>query len=53
MTRLDDVVTDIADLLGPPLEDLVGAAREMAYRHSSALTAPPPEGRSPSYGPIS
>jgi hypothetical protein len=29
MTRLDDVVTDIADLLGPPLQALDGAAREM------------------------
>jgi hypothetical protein len=29
MTRLEDVVTDIADLLGPPLQALDGAAREM------------------------
>ena len=30
MTRLDDVVTDIADLLGPPLQALDGAVSEMA-----------------------
>ena len=29
MTRLDDVITDIADLLGPPLQALNGAATEM------------------------
>jgi hypothetical protein len=29
MTSLDDVVPDIADLLCPPVQDLVGAAREM------------------------
>jgi hypothetical protein len=30
MTRLDDVVTDIADLLGPPLQAFDAAAKEMA-----------------------
>jgi hypothetical protein len=30
VTRLDDVVTDIADLLGPPLQAFNGAATEMA-----------------------
>jgi hypothetical protein len=30
MTRLDDVVSNIADLLGPPLQAFDGAAKEMA-----------------------
>jgi hypothetical protein len=30
MTRLDDIVTDIADVLGPPLEAFNAAAKEMA-----------------------
>ena len=47
MTRLDDVVTDIADLLGPPLQALDGAATEMD------LAAPPRSHRAAARGALS
>ena len=47
MTRLDDVITDIAALLGPPLHALSGAASEMA------LAAPQRSHRAAARGALS